>query len=91
MFFLAYLPQFTTPAEPQVLQLVLLGSIRVALNTMVDAMAVLGAQRRLKTRVARARLVTRVKELEDENRPLRKMYLKEKRKAEIAKEHLAKK
>jgi threonine/homoserine/homoserine lactone efflux protein len=47
LFFLAFLPQFTTPAEPLLLQLVLLGSICVALNTLVDVMAVLGAQRLL--------------------------------------------
>jgi len=62
LFFLAFLPQFTTPAEPLLLQLVLLGSICVALNTLVDVMAVLGAQRLLKSglgRAARARLMTR--------------------------------
>ena len=61
LFFLAFLPQFTTPAEPLLLQLVLLGSICVALNTLVDVMAVLGAQRLLKSglgRTARARLMT---------------------------------
>ena len=63
LFFLAFLPQFTTPAEPLLQQLVLLGSICVALNTLVDVMAVLGAQRLLKSglgRTARARLMTRV-------------------------------
>ena len=62
LFFLAFLPQFTTPAEPLLMQLVLLGSICVALNTLVDVMAVLGAQRLLKSgfgRTARARLMTR--------------------------------
>ena len=61
LFFLAFLPQFTTPAEPLLVQLVLLGSICVALNTLVDVMAVLGAQRLLKSglgRSARARLMT---------------------------------
>ena len=60
--FWRFLPQFTTPAEPLLLQLVLLGSICVALNTLVDVMAVLGAQRLLKSglgRSARARLMTR--------------------------------
>jgi threonine/homoserine/homoserine lactone efflux protein len=33
LFFLAFLPQFATPREPLVPQLVLLGSICVALNT----------------------------------------------------------
>ena len=63
LFFLAFLPQFTTPAVPLLQQLVLLGSICVALNTLVDVMAVLGAQRLLKSglgRTARARLMTRV-------------------------------
>jgi threonine/homoserine/homoserine lactone efflux protein len=62
LFFLAFLPQFTTPAEPLLLQLVLLGSICVALNTLVDVMAVLGAQRLLQSglgRSARALLLTR--------------------------------
>ena len=62
LFFLAFLPQFTTPAEPLLQQLVLLGSICVALNTLVDVMAVLGSQRLLKSgfvRTARARLMTR--------------------------------
>ena len=62
LFFLAFLPQFTTPAEPLLLQLVFLGSICVALNTLVDVMAVLGAQRLLKSgfgRTTRARLMTR--------------------------------
>ena len=62
LFFLAFLPQFTTPAQPLLQQLVLLGSICVALNTLVDVMAVLGAQKLLKSglgRSARARLMTR--------------------------------
>jgi threonine/homoserine/homoserine lactone efflux protein len=62
LFFLAFLPQFITPAEPLLVQLVLLGSICVALNTLVDVLAVLGAQRLLKSglgRAARARLMTR--------------------------------
>jgi threonine/homoserine/homoserine lactone efflux protein len=54
LFFLAFLPQFTTPAEPLLLQLVLLGSICVALNTLVDVMAVLGAQRLLKSGLGRS-------------------------------------
>ena len=62
LFFLAFLPQFTTPAEPLLAQLVLLGSICVALNTLVDVLAVWGVQGLLKSRVARAaraRLLTR--------------------------------
>jgi putative transposase len=36
-------------------------------------------------------MMTRMKELEDENRRLKKMYLEEKLEAEIANEYLAKK
>ena len=63
LFFLAFLPQFVAPAEPLVPQLVLLGSICVALNTLVDVIAVLAAHRLLDSGVptaSRARLMTRV-------------------------------
>ena len=63
LFFLAFLPQFATPSQPLVPQLVLLGSICVALNTLVDAIAVFAAARLLKSeaaRAARARILTRV-------------------------------
>ena len=63
LFFLAFLPQFVAPTEPLVPQLVLLGSICVALNTLVDVIAVLAAERLLDSgaaRAARARLMTRV-------------------------------
>ena len=63
LFFLAFLPQFVAAAEPLVPQLVLLGSICVALNTLVDVVAVLAAHRLLASgvaRAARARLMTRV-------------------------------
>ena len=63
LFFLAFLPQFVAPTEPLVPQLVLLGSICVALNTLVDVLAVLAAQKLLASgvaRAARARLMTRV-------------------------------
>lgn len=62
LFFLAFLPQFTTPSEPLVPQLVLMGSICVALNTLVDVVAVFAAARLLQSstaRAARARLLTR--------------------------------
>jgi putative transposase len=36
-------------------------------------------------------MISRMKELEDENRRLKKMYLEERLKAEIATEYLAKK
>jgi threonine/homoserine/homoserine lactone efflux protein len=63
LFFLAFLPQFVSRAEPLVPQLVLLGSVCVALNTIVDVVAVFAAARLLKSqpgRAARARLLTRV-------------------------------
>jgi threonine/homoserine/homoserine lactone efflux protein len=63
LFFLAFLPQFVSPSEPLVPQLVLLGSICIALNTLVDVIAVFTADRLLKSgaaRAARARLLTRV-------------------------------
>lgn len=63
LFFLAFLPQFVSHNEPLVPQLLLLGSICVALNTFVDVLAVFAAHRLLKSgavRAARARLMTRV-------------------------------
>jgi len=63
LFFLAFLPQFVAPGEPLVPQLVLLGSICVALNTLVDVIAVLAAHRLLQSgamHAARVRLMTRV-------------------------------
>lgn len=62
LFFLAFLPQFASPGEPLVPQLVMLGSICVGLNTLVDVIAVFAASRLLKSstaRAARARLLTR--------------------------------
>lgn len=63
LFFLAFLPQFVSPGDALIPQLVLLGSICVALNTLVDVIAVVAANRLLKSgvaRAARARLLTRV-------------------------------
>jgi threonine/homoserine/homoserine lactone efflux protein len=63
LFFLAFLPQFTSASDPLAPPLVLLGSICVALNTLVDVVAVFAAQRLLKSgaaRAARARMLTRV-------------------------------
>ncbi len=63
LFFLAFLPQFVSSGEPLVPQLVLLGSICVALNTLVDVIAAFAADHLLKSsagRGARARLLTRV-------------------------------
>ena len=54
LFFLAFLPQFTNPIEPLMPQLVLLGSICVVLNTLVDVLAVLGANRLLTASAKRA-------------------------------------
>lgn len=62
LFFLAFLPQFTSPDSLLGPQLVLLGSLCVLLNTLVDVVAVFMAQRLLKSgaaRAARARLLTR--------------------------------
>ena len=63
LFFLAFLPQFVSPDAPLISQLVLLGSLCVTLNTLVDVVAVLAADRLLGSEVARtvrARLLTRV-------------------------------
>lgn len=63
LFFLAFLPQFTSPGSPLAPQLVLLGTICVVLNTFVDVLAVLGANRLVQAsaaRATRARLLTRV-------------------------------
>lgn len=62
LFFLAFLPQFVAPGRPMIPQLVLLGSICVALNTLVDVVAVFASDRLLRSdaaRTARARLLTR--------------------------------
>ncbi len=63
LFFLAFLPQFVSRGEALAPQLVLLGSICVALNTLVDVIAVFAADRLLQSdaaRAARARLLTRI-------------------------------
>ena len=49
LFFLAFLPQFTTPNESIVTQLIILGGISVSLNTLVDIAAVFGAQQLMKS------------------------------------------
>ena len=62
LFFLAFLPQFVRASEPVVPQLVLLGTICVTLNTLVDVVAVLSSARLLASpagRAARARLLRR--------------------------------
>ena len=63
LFFLAFLPQFVKPAEALVPQLLLLGSICVLLNTLVDVVAVFAAERFLKSATlgaARGKILTRV-------------------------------
>ena len=63
LFFLAFLPQFVDPGAALVPQLVLLGSICVALNTFVDVVAVFAAYRLFcsgVSRAARARVMTRI-------------------------------
>ena len=54
LFFLAFLPQFVSASEPLAPQLILMGTVCVALNTLVDVIAVLAAARLLKSGVARA-------------------------------------
>lgn len=54
LFFLAFLPQFVSSETPLAPQLVLLGGICVALNTFVDVLAVLGADRLLRSSAAQA-------------------------------------
>ena len=63
LFFLAFLPQFLSASEPLMPQLILMGTICVALNTVVDVLAVFAAARLLNSGVARgarARILTRV-------------------------------
>ena len=63
LFFLAFLPQFVSAAQPLVPQLVLLGTICVVLNTLVDVVAVFAADRLLRSsavRTGRARWMTRI-------------------------------
>jgi threonine/homoserine/homoserine lactone efflux protein len=63
LFFVAFLPQFVSAGQPLVPQLVLLGTICVALNTLVDVVAVFAADQLLRSsevRAGRARLMTRV-------------------------------
>jgi threonine/homoserine/homoserine lactone efflux protein len=52
LFFLAFLPQFVSAGEPLAMQLAMLGCICVALNTLVDVLAVFAAHRLLKSGLA---------------------------------------
>jgi threonine/homoserine/homoserine lactone efflux protein len=63
LFFLAFLPQFLAPGAAPVLQLVIMGSVCVALNTLVDVFAVFGAARLLQSAASaqrRARCLGRI-------------------------------
>jgi len=62
LFFLAFLPQFVSAEQPLAAQLVVLGSICVAFNTLADVIAVFAADKLLQpgaARSARARVLTR--------------------------------
>jgi threonine/homoserine/homoserine lactone efflux protein len=54
LFFVAFLPQFVSTALPLLAQLVVLGSICVAFNTVADVLAVLAAQKLLHSATGRA-------------------------------------
>ena len=63
LFFLAFLPQFLVSGSAPVPQLVIMGTVCVLLNTLVDVGAVLGAARLLQaghTARRRARLLNKV-------------------------------
>jgi threonine/homoserine/homoserine lactone efflux protein len=63
LFFLAFLPQFLVAGSPPVLQLVVMGTVCVVLNTLVDVGAVAGAARLLAAEFSagrRARLLSRM-------------------------------
>jgi len=60
LFFLAFLSQFLVGGSPPVLQLVVMGTVCVVLNTLVDVAAVVGAARLLSSELSagrRARLL----------------------------------
>ena len=62
LFFLAFLPQFLVSSSPAVPQLIVMGTVCVVLNTLVDVAAVLGAARLLRSEVVaqrRARILSR--------------------------------
>ncbi|MFL6620963.1 MAG: LysE family translocator [Povalibacter sp.] len=54
MFFLAFIPQFVNHAAPATLQFLLLGSICVFLNTLVDVIVVISAERVLASSATKA-------------------------------------
>ena len=55
LFFLAFLPQFLVPGQAVAVQLVIMGTLCVVLNTLADVLAVLAANRLLQAAPARAR------------------------------------
>ena len=55
LFFLAFLPQFLVGGSSPVLQLVVMGTVCVLLNTLVDIGAVLGAARLLRSELSARR------------------------------------
>jgi len=62
LFFLAFLPQFLASGSPAALQLVVMGTTCVVLNTLVDVGAVLGAAKLLSSEFSarrRARLLNK--------------------------------
>lgn len=62
LFFLAFLPQFLVAGSPPAAQLVVMGTVCVVLNTLVDVAAVLGAARLLESASSarrRARLLNK--------------------------------
>jgi threonine/homoserine/homoserine lactone efflux protein len=62
LFFLAFLPQFLVGGHSIGIQLVVMGTVCVVLNTLVDVVAVLGAARLLKSEASgrqRARLLNK--------------------------------
>lgn len=54
IFFLAFLPQFVVAADALLPQILIMGSVCVLLNTLVDIVAVFAAARLLKSATARA-------------------------------------
>jgi threonine/homoserine/homoserine lactone efflux protein len=63
LFFLAFLPQFLVSGTSVVMQLVVMGTVCVMLNTLVDVVAVLGAARLLRSEASRrhgARLLNKI-------------------------------
>jgi threonine/homoserine/homoserine lactone efflux protein len=61
-FFLAFIPQFIDPAGPVAPQVILLGTISVALNTGVDVVVTLLAARARSGIVARPSLMRRIRQ-----------------------------